>query len=129
MRGTGLGRHEVAWRYLLLAMMFWLIGAFAGCANVHESKDYERHRYSQIVTPFDRNDVVFVDVKFDPRYPDNNAAAEQQRMQWIAAWLEARQLCGDGFEIAQRRPFGDMENNPARYDIRYEVKCTSATGG
>ena len=130
MQGSGNRRFEAAGRHvLLLAALLTLTGGLGACAGMHESKDYERHRYSQIVTPFDRTDVVYVDMKFDPKYPDDDPVAEQTRMDWIAAWLELRQMCDDGFEVEKRRPFDMMENNPARYDIRYEIKCKSADGG
>lgn len=106
-----------------------LTGGLCACAGMHESPDYERHRYSQFVTPFDRSDVVYIDMQFDPKYPDGDPAAEQIRMEWIAVWLETRKMCGDGFEVEKRRPFDMMERNPARYDIRYEVKCKTAAGG
>ncbi|MDP7418269.1 MAG: hypothetical protein QF483_00125, partial [Gammaproteobacteria bacterium] len=58
-----------------------------------------------------------------PGYPDGDPVAERQRMEWLSGWLEQRKMCPDGYQILKRRPFGVLENNPARYDIRYEVKC------
>ena len=100
-----------------------IVGSLTACASLHESPDYERHRLSQLTEPFDRNDVVYFDVTFSANYPDGDAAAEAQRMQWLERWLEQRKMCPDGHEILKRRPFDMFENNPARYDIRYEVKC------
>jgi len=94
-----------------------------GCESIHKSKDFERHRYSQLSEPFDRNDIIYFDVKFDANYPDENPAAEKIRMEWLQAWLDQRKMCGDGYVIDKRRAFDMMENNPARYDVRYEVKC------
>jgi hypothetical protein len=96
---------------------------FVGCASFHESPDFVRHRHSQLTEPYDRSDVVYFDVMFDPSYPDNDSAAEAKRMEWLSAWLEQIHMCPDGYEIVIRRPFDMLENNPARYDIRYEVKC------
>jgi hypothetical protein len=96
---------------------------FVGCASLHESPDFVRHRYSQLTEPYDRSDVVYFDVMFDPSYPDNDSAAEAKRMEWLSDWLEKIHMCPDGYEIVKRRPFDMLENNPARYDIRYEVKC------
>jgi hypothetical protein len=45
------------------------------------------------------------------------------RMQWLAAWLETRKACLNGYEILQRRAFDYSEHNPARYDLRYKVQC------
>lgn len=97
------------------------------CASFHESPDFERHRLSQLSEPFDRNDVVYFDVTFSANYPDDDSAAEAQRMQWLQQWLEQRKMCLDGHEVLKRRPFDMFENNPARYDIRYEVKCLART--
>jgi hypothetical protein len=32
----------------------------------------------------------------------------------------------NGYTIIERRPFDYMENNPARYDLRYKVQCAVA---
>jgi len=100
-----------------------LAALLAGCASFQESPDYVRHRYSQLSEPFDRSDVLYFDVMFDPNYPDDDPAAEAKRMEWLSDWLEQRKMCPDGYEIQKRRPFDMLEHNPARYDIRYEIKC------
>ncbi|MAF83380.1 MAG: hypothetical protein QGH93_12510 [Gammaproteobacteria bacterium] len=119
MQKAGIYRLDtgLAWITVLLATMF------TGCASIHESLDFVRHRHSQLSEPFERNDVVYFDAMFDPGYPDGDPIAEQKRMEWLSGWLEQRKMCPDGYEILKRRPFGMLENNPARYDIRYEVKC------
>lgn len=105
---------------ILSALILW------SCASIHDSPDFERHRYSQVVEPYDRNDVLYFDVMFSAQFPDDDAAAEATRMEWLEGWLEQRKLCGEsGYEIVLRRPFEMMEDNPARYDIRYEFKCES----
>jgi len=109
--------HLRAWAVALLAT------GLVACESIHESPDFDRHRYSQLTEPFERNDVVYFDVTFDPNYPDGDSAAEAKRMEWLSAWLNQRKMCLDGYEILQRRPFELLENNPARHDIRYEVKC------
>jgi hypothetical protein len=96
-----------------------------GCESIHESADYQRHRYSQVIEPYDRNDVMYFDVTFSAEYPDDDEAAEQVRMEWLEGWLEQRKMCDTGFEIVDRRDFDMMEDNPARHDMRYEFKCTS----
>lgn len=104
-----------------------LISSLLGvaCANIYESKDFERHRNSQLLLPYDRDDVFYFDATFTPQFPDEDEAAEAIRMEWLAGWLDQRSLCPDGFEIVSRRPFEFLESNPARHDIRYEVKCES----
>ena len=100
-----------------------LVALFAsGCADVHKSADFERHRYSQLSEPYDRKDVMYFDATFTAEFPDNEAG-EAERMEWIQAWLDQRNICAEGFEIVTRRPFESMESNPARHDIRYEVTC------
>jgi hypothetical protein len=107
------------WTIVLLAVVL------VGCASIHESPDFVRHRYSQLTEPYDRSDVVYFDVMFDPSYPDGDPVAEKKRMEWLSDWLKQVHMCPDGYEIVKRRPFDMLENNPARYDIRYEVKCKS----
>ena len=94
----------------------------SACADMHKSADFERHRYSQLSEPYDRNDVMYFDATFTADFPDN-AAGEAKRMEWLQAWLQQRNMCTDGFEVVTRRPFEPMESNPARHDIRYEVNC------
>lgn len=97
------------------------------CASIHESADFERHRYSQVTEPFDRDDVIYFDVTFSAQFPDDDADAEATRMEWLEGWMEQRKMCGDkGYEIVTRRSFEMMEYNPANHDIRYEFKCGSA---
>lgn len=100
--------------------------AVAGCSGMHESPDFIRHTYSQLSEPYDRDDVLYFDVRFDPSYPDGDPAAEALRMEWLAAWLEQRRMCPGGHEVTGRRPFDTLEYNPGRYDIRYEVRCKIA---
>ncbi|UCG71642.1 MAG: hypothetical protein JSV45_10255 [Chromatiales bacterium] len=98
--------------------------AIAGCAGMHESPDFERHSASQLSVPYERDDVVYFDVKLSPTYPDGDAAAEQKRMEWLQAWLDFKGLCPNGYEIVERRKFRFEELNAGRYDLRYEVACT-----
>jgi hypothetical protein len=103
----------------------FLISLLYGCGNIYESADFKRHQFSQFVTPYDRNDVMYFDATFNAQFPDNDETAEEVRMEWLTAWLEQRNMCPEGFEIVTRREFELLENNPARHDIRYEVKCAS----
>ena len=90
---------------------------------MHESKDFERVTYSQISLPLSGGNYYWFDVKLSAEFPDENAAAEQQRMLWLAGWLERRGLCPAGHDILERRPFEFLEHNPARYDLRYKIQC------
>jgi len=105
-----------------------LAALVVGCASLHESPDFVRHRHSQLTEPYDRSDVVYFDAMFDLNYPDDDPVAEAKRMEWLSDWLEQIHMCPDGYEIVKRRPFDMLENNPARYDIRYEVKCKTRSG-
>ena len=97
-----------------------LLGA---CIDIHKSADFERHRASQIVEPYDRNDVMYFDVTFSAQFPENDPAAEATRMEWLEDWLEQRKICPEGYEIVTRRPFESLEYNPAHHDMRYEFTC------
>lgn len=111
-------RHRLI---LLMSILF-----VASCAGMHESKDFERHRNSQLEVPYDRDDVFYFDVSFTAQYPDDDETAEAIRLEWLDQWLDQRSLCPEGFEVVTRRPFEFLEDNPARHDVRYEVKCNSA---
>jgi hypothetical protein len=97
--------------------------SLSACDSIHESKDFERHKYSQLSEPRERDDVLYFDVKFDANYPEENDVAEEVRMEWLEAWLKQRNMCDDGYEIESKRPFDAMEYNPAQYDRRYVVQC------
>lgn len=121
--------EEPPWVSLLeRAALILIIVLVAACADIHKSADYERHRYSQLVVPYDRKDVMYFDVTFNAEFPDGEAT-EATRMEWLKAWLGQRSMCAESFEIVDRRPFEPMENNPAHHDIRYEVKCGAEQGG
>lgn len=111
------------WRAALLTALASLLTA---CDGIHQSRDFERHRYSQLSEPRDRDDVVYFDVKFDVNYPEDNPVAEEVRMEWLQAWLEQRKMCADGYDIESQRPLDPMEYNPGQYDRRYVVKCKLA---
>lgn len=100
-----------------------LLLVIAGCAGMEQSPDFERHNESRLTVPYDREDVVYFDVKLSANYPDNNPAAEAKRMEWLQTWLDLKSLCPGGFNVVQRRPFRFEEMNPGRYDLRYEVAC------
>jgi hypothetical protein len=97
--------------------------ACAGCAANRDSPDFERHRETRLTVPYERNDVVYYDAKFTPEFPDDNAAAEAKRMEWLEVWLDTKSMCADGYEIVERRAFRFEESNPGRYDVRYEIAC------
>ena len=95
----------------------------AGCAAFDTPETYNQHRMSDITVPRDGGDTFFFDVTIDAEFPDNNTAAEAQRMKWLTEWLELRHMCPMGYEILKKRKFDYMEDNPARRDLRYEARC------
>jgi len=101
----------------------------AACAAdvLDKSADFDRHRNSRIVQPFDKPDKVYFDVRFSPEYPADDPAAEEARMLWLQGWLEQRRLCTSGHEVASRRPFDYLEDNPAGYQERWEIRCITPT--
>ena len=103
----------------------WVVvfAVLAGCSQMHDSEDYRRHTMSRISKPHTGGDYLWFDVKITAALPLENEAAEQQRQLWLQDWLEQRGMCPNGYEIAERRPFDFLEDNPARMDIRYKVKC------
>jgi hypothetical protein len=105
---------------LLLALAL----AAAGCAGTGaKTTDFDRHRYSQLAQPEGPAGPVFFDVTFSADYPRDDPQAEAARLAWLAGWLKLRRLCPAGFDVASRRPFDYLEDNPARHDERWEVAC------
>lgn len=109
----------------VIALVMAPVVLLAGCAaNVlDKSADFDRHRYSRIVQPFDKPDKIYFDVLFSADFPADDPAAEVTRMTWLDAWLEQRRLCAAGHEVALRRPFDYLEDNPAGYTQRWEIRC------
>ena len=96
----------------------------AGCtAAVDRSEDFDRHRYSQLVQRFDRPDVIYFDVKFSADFPADDPLADRSRAAWLDAWMMQRHLCPQGHEVLQRRPFDYLEDNPAGFQQRWEIRC------
>lgn len=101
----------------------------SACQSMHESPDYERHSSSQISVPLEGGDFYWFDVKLTAELPANSDVAEAQRMRWLESWLALRKVCAEGYEILERREFGFLEHNPARYDLRYKVRCSATPQG
>ena len=96
----------------------------AGCAGTLEkSADFDRHRYSQLVQPFDRGGQIYFDVIFNAAYPADNPVADATRTAWLGAWLAQKRLCAGGHEVTTRRPFEYLEDNPAGFKQRWEIRC------
>jgi hypothetical protein len=112
------------------ATLVMLLG-LGGCAAFDSPDTYNRHRLSDITEPragsgADSGDLFYFDVTVTPEFPDQDAAAEATRMTWLTEWLEARAMCPNGHEVLRRRAFDFLEHNPARRDLRYEVRCKPA---
>lgn len=98
----------------------------AACGGMEKSADFDRHRYSQLTIPRDRSGLIYFDVRFPAEFPADDPAADAVRMHWLSAWLAARRLCPDGFDVAKRRPFEYLEDNPRGHQERWEVVCRTA---
>ena len=101
----------------------------AGCAGtLDKSEDFDRHRYSQLIQPRDHPDRIYFDLSFSSDFPADDPAADAARMAWLQGWLEQRHLCPAGHEVAVRRPFDFLEDNPGGYQQRWEIRCLTAPG-
>jgi len=106
-----------------------LAALVAGCAGtLDKSEDFDRHRYSALVQPFDRPGTIYFDVIFSADFPADDPAADATRMAWLRGWLEQRRLCPAGHEVAVRRPFDYLEDNPAGFQQRWEIRCLTPGG-
>lgn len=107
-----------------MRQIFGLLVVLAGCSSVPDKgADFDRHRYSQLTQPFDRPDQIYFDLKFSTDFPADDLASDLSREQWLASWLRQRGLCAAGHEIVKRRAFDYLEDNPAGYQQRWEVRC------
>jgi hypothetical protein len=109
----------------------FILLAIVSCTAFDTPDTYNRHRLSDITVPRngersetkDSGDIFYFDVTVTAEFPDNNAKAEADRMKWLSEWLVQRSMCPTGYEIVGKRKFTYMEDNPARRDLRYEVRC------
>ncbi len=104
------------------ALTGMLLG-LAACGALDKPTDFDRHRFSQLLVPYDRPGVMYFDVRFTAEYPQDDAAADAVRMSWLDGWLRQRGVCPAGAEVLQKRAFDYLEDNPARYDERWEISC------
>lgn len=117
-------RHAIACLPVLLLTV-------VGCTAFDTPDTYNRHRLSDITLPRGpdgsasdvSSELFYFDVTVTPEFPDNNVTAETERMKWLGEWLEQRNMCPTGYEIVKKRKFDYMEDNPARRNLRYEVRC------
>ncbi len=110
-----------------LAITIALLAATLGACVAFDTPDtYNRHRLTDITVPRDRSDLFYFDASVNGEFPEDSAAAESQRLQWLDDWLELRQMCPGGHEVLKRRKFGDLEDNPGHRSLRYEVRCKPA---
>ncbi|MEZ5564797.1 MAG: hypothetical protein R3F24_04445 [Gammaproteobacteria bacterium] len=101
-----------------------VMSGVGGCTSaLDKSADFDRHRFSGLVQPFDKPGTIYFDVKFTSEFPEDDPVADAARQTWLAAWLVQRRLCAAGFDVVQRRSFDYLEDNPAGYDQRWEVQC------
>ena len=98
------------------------------CTAFVDPTDFNRHRYSDITIPRDRTDLFYFDVTTGAEFPAEDPEAEAERMKWLGGWMRQRQMCPSGHEVLKKRPFEFIEDNPARRDVRYEVRCKSGAG-
>lgn len=102
----------------------------AGCMDIiGHSADFDRHRYSQLVESQSRPGLIYFDVSFPAAYPAGDPAADRTRAAWLEGWLDQRRLCPAGHEVTTRRPFDYLEDNPARFQERWEVRCLEPGAG
>ncbi len=94
----------------------------AGCADIHNSVDYDRHQMSNLRPSEDNPSHYVFEAQLSPKYPDTEAG-EEARMEWVATWMELQHDCPDGFEVLDRRSIAPNEPNRYRSDLRYEVAC------
>ena len=95
-----------------LAASSLVAAALGACVAFDTPDTYNRHRYS-----------------VNGEFPEDSAAAEAQRLQWLDDWLQLRQMCPAGHEVLKRRKFDDLEDNPAHRALRYEVRCKPVESG
>lgn len=112
-------------RLMLTVIVLAAAAGGQSCSNVdmHESKDFQRHTLSQLSAPLEGGDFYWFDVKLTAEMPADNEVAEARRLGWLASWMAARSACGEAYEVLERRPFDFLEHNPARFDLRYKVRC------
>jgi hypothetical protein len=121
--GTDCGRASMKRLHLGTLVVALALTQF-GCVSGKSLQD--RHSMSRLWASPDGSDIFF-EASVGPDYPLNSAAAEAQRRSWMGQWLDRARLCPDGFEIIDRRQIGSAIDNPYHHDLRYTLRCVSAS--
>jgi len=101
----------------------------SGCAMEEQSRaDFERHNSSILRTSYQDESMLVFEAKAGAAFPADSESAEAMRMGWLEDWLDRRGLCPDGYEIISRDPIAPGQPNFHDMDLRYLLKCRSATG-
>ena len=121
----------------MIAMRVFLVAgvlAATGCASSLESPDYERHSSSRLTVPYEREDVIYFDVKVSPTYPRKSEAAEATRMMEVAGQdalskgITSFQDAGSSFEqIDQFRAWDEEDALPVRLYVMVGWEETNET--
>lgn len=93
----------------------------SGCAS-DGYRDYDRHAMS-LMRMSDEGDTWLFDARTDANYPANSLNAEAMRMRWAGEWLRQRKSCDYGFDVVSRRQYQPGDDNPLRWNLRYELAC------
>ncbi len=110
-----------AWRAIVMSVAVLMVG----CESIGRT-DFERHSMSSLkILPGGVDGLLLFEANTSEQYPDS-PSGDIQRMKWAAGWMEIRGFCPHGFAVVSRRRYVPADDNPFRYDLRYELRCLSS---
>ncbi len=104
-----------------ISLYLCAMAILAGCAS-DGYRDYDRHTMSTMQLPSE-GDYWLFDAKTNARYPLDSLNAEAMRMRWAEEWFKQRKACDFGFDVKSRRIYQPGDDNPLRWNLRYELAC------
>jgi hypothetical protein len=107
----------------ILLLVPLLLAGQGGCAAMEDKTDYHRHSMSDLREDWRRPGILLFEASSSSLFPAESEAAEEVRMEWLAAWMKRTGYCPAGWELLSRSDIDPREVHVRRHDLRYELRC------
>lgn len=113
----------MSFRFAITLFVGLPLAGAGGCAAVDDKTDYHRHTMSDLREDWRNPGTLLFEASSSSLYPADSDAAEEIRMEWLAAWMKRTGYCPAGWEVLSRSKIEPGEVHARRHDLRYELQC------